>query len=90
MPSLYEGFPTVTIEAKVLEKPVLATMVCGIDEQIENGKQGIICENSEEGIYEGLKKILDNPEILKELTTNKGMEAVLENETKYQQFINII
>ena len=90
LPSLYEGFPTVTIEAKVLERPVLATMVCGIDEQIENGKQGITCENSEEGIYEGLKKVLDNPEMLKGLTTNEGMAQVLENETKYQQFINII
>jgi len=90
LPSLYEGFPTVTIEAKVLERPVLATMVCGIDEQIENGKQGIICENSEEGIYEALKKILDNPELLKELTTNEGMEQVLESETKYEQFIDIL
>lgn len=90
LPSLYEGFPTVTIEAKVLERPVLATMVCGIDEQIENGKQGIICENSEEGIYEALKKILDNPELLKELTTNEGMEQVLESETKYEQFISIL
>ncbi|MBO5505503.1 MAG: glycosyltransferase [Clostridia bacterium] len=90
LPSKYEGFPTVTIEAKVLEKPVLATMVCGIDEQIENGKQGIICENSEDGIYKALKEILDAPEKLKALTTNHGMAQVLENETKYQQFINII
>ena len=90
LPSKYEGFPTVTIEAKVLEKAVLATMVCGIDEQIENGKQGIICENSEDGIHKALKEILDNPEKLKNLTTNEGMEAVLENETKYEQFINIL
>ena len=90
LPSKYEGFPTVTIEAKVLERPVLATMVCGIDEQIENGKQGLICENSEKGIYEALKKILDNPETLKEMTTNEGMAEVLENETKYEEFINIL
>ena len=90
LPSLYEGFPTVTIEAKILNKPVLATDVSGIREQIEDGKQGLIVENSEEGIYKGLKKILDNPSMLVDLSRNDGMEKVLNNEIKYSDFMEIV
>lgn len=90
LPSVYEGFPTVTIEAKVLGKPVLSTEVSGIREQIENGRTGLIVENSEKGIYEGLKRILDNPDFLKKLSDNSGMEQVLDNEEKYNIFIKIL
>ncbi len=90
LPSGWEGFPTVTIEAKILEKPVLATDVSGIREQIEDGKQGLIVENSEEGIYQGLRKILDNPELLVDLSRNDGMENVLDNEFKYEEFLMVI
>ncbi|MBQ7573010.1 MAG: glycosyltransferase [Clostridia bacterium] len=90
LPSLYEGFPTVTIEAKVLNKPVLATEVSGIREQIENGKTGIIVENSKEGIYQGLKKLLDEPMLLKKLSDNSGMQKVLDNDMKYEQFMNLM
>ena len=87
LPSLYEGFPTVTIEAKVLNKPVLATEVSGIHEQIEDGKNGIIVENSEIGIYQGLKKFLDEPMLLKKLSDNSGMQKVLDNDMKYEKFM---
>lgn len=89
LPSLYEGFPTVTIEAKVLHKPVLSTEVSGIREQIKNGKQGMIVENSEEGIYYGLKKLFDNPELLCELADNSDMANVLDNEIKYNKLIEL-
>lgn len=90
LPSLYEGFPTVTIEAKVLGKPVLATEVSGIHEQLVSGKHGLIVENSEKGIYEGLKYILGNPELLKKLSDNSGMNNVLDNEEKYNKLIRIM
>lgn len=89
LPSYYEGFPTVTIEAKILNKPVLSTDVSGIREQIENEKQGIIVENSEDGIYEGLKRLLDNPQMLFDLSRNNGIENVLDNEEKYNRFIKL-
>ncbi len=61
--SRYEGFPTVLFEAMTLNKNIIATDVSGVREMLEDGKLGLIIENSEEGIYEGMKKALQNPEI---------------------------
>lgn len=60
--SRYEGFPTVLFEAIALKKPIIATDVSGVSEMLDNGKLGLIVENSEKGIYEGMKKALTNPQ----------------------------
>lgn len=56
--SRYEGFPTVLFEAITLKKNIIATDVSGVREMLLGGKLGMIVENSEEGIYEGMKKAL--------------------------------
>ena len=89
LPSLYEGFPTVTIEAKILNKPVLATEVSGIREQIVDGKHGIVAHNDEESIYTSLKYLLDNQALVQQLSDNSDMERVLNNNTKYEKFLNL-
>lgn len=60
--SRYEGFPTVLFEAITLKKKIIATDVSGVKEMLEDGKLGLIVENSEEGIYAGMKKALTRPE----------------------------
>ncbi len=89
LPSGWEGFPTVTVEAKILGCPVLATDVSGIREQLVHGETGWIVENSEDGIYEGLKHLLDNPELIERLRSNKGMESILNNDIKFAEFEEI-
>ena len=59
--SRYEGFPTVLFEAITLKNNIIATDVSGVREMLENGKLGFIVENTEEGIYEGMKKALVQP-----------------------------
>lgn len=61
--SRYEGFPTVLFEAIILKKNIIATNVSGVEEMLENGKLGLIVENSEDGIYDGMKKALTEPEL---------------------------
>lgn len=56
--SRYEGFPTVLFEAITLKKKIIATDVSGVREMLDHGKLGLITENSQEGIYEGMKKAL--------------------------------
>lgn len=90
LPSLYEGFPTVTIEAKVLKKPVLSTEVSGIREQIINGKTGLIVDNSEEAIYIGLKKLISNDELRNKIQSNEGIDKVINNEFKYKELMKIM
>lgn len=60
--SFTEGLSTATIEAVILGKAVVSTDVSGAREILEDGKCGLIVENSEEGIYNGLKELLSNPE----------------------------
>jgi len=60
--SRYEGFPTVLFEAITLKKNIIATDVSGVSEMLENGKLGLVTENSEDGIYNGMKQALTKPE----------------------------
>ena len=80
--SRYEGFPTVLFEAVTLKKNIIATEVSGVREILENGKLGLIVENSEEGIYEGMKKALTHPEsfdVYGETLKTYSMPFTLEN-----------
>ncbi len=88
LPSGWEGFPTVTVEAKVLGCPVLATDVPGIREQLVHGETGWIVDNSEDAIYEGLKHLLRHPELGKKLRSNAGMERICRNDEKYRQLMD--
>ncbi|RZJ49380.1 MAG: glycosyltransferase [Chryseobacterium sp.] len=73
--SRYEGFPTVLFEAITLKKKIIATEVSGVNEMLNNGELGLIVENSEEGIYLGMKKALTDPEFF------SGFTEKLENYT---------
>ncbi len=44
IPSLCEGFPMVTLEAMALAKPIIATNIEGITEQIKDGVDGILVQ----------------------------------------------
>lgn len=63
LPSRHEGFGMVLHEAVYCGTPVIATDVCGVSELLGDSEYGIVIENSEEAIYEGLKKVLDNPRL---------------------------
>lgn len=58
--SYFEGYPMVVEEAKILNKNILITDTSA-REVVRNYKQSKIFENSEEGIYKGIKNILTNP-----------------------------
>lgn len=60
--SRYEGYPTVLFEAITLRKNIIATDVSGVREMLLDGELGLVVDNSEEGIYQGMKKALTNPQ----------------------------
>ncbi len=68
--SRYEGFPTVLFEAIMLKKNIISTEVSGASEMLENGKLGMIVENSEDGIYNGMRTALENPNSFEEYQKN--------------------
>ena len=64
--SLSEGFSTASTEALIVGTPVCAVEVAGMKEMLgENNEYGIVTENNEEALYQGIKSLLDNPELLK-------------------------
>lgn len=63
--SLREGFSTAVTESLVVGTPVVSTLCSGSQELLGyNNEYGLVVENSEEGIYEGLKELLKNKELL--------------------------
>lgn len=63
-PSLTEGFPLSIAEAIILGLPILSTDCNGPSEMLDRGSYGLIVENNEIGLTNGLRKILSNPELL--------------------------
>lgn len=60
-----EGFSTAATEALIVGTPVVTTLVSGMKEMLgENNEYGIITENNEEALYEGIKRLLDEPVLL--------------------------
>jgi glycosyltransferase involved in cell wall biosynthesis len=90
LPSGWEGFPTVTVEAKILSCPVLATDVAGIREQLVHGETGWIVKNDEKAIYEGVRSLLQDPEKVIHLKSNKDTERICCNENKYTTVMGLI
>lgn len=60
-----EGFSTAVTEALVVGTPVVSTDCSGARELLgEHDEYGLVVENSTEGIYEGMKRILSDPDLL--------------------------
>lgn len=60
-----EGFSTAATEALIVGTPVCTVEVSGMKEMLgENDEWGIVTENDEEALYRGIKRLLDEPELL--------------------------
>ncbi len=57
-PSRHEGKPITVEEVKVLGKPLCVTNYKSAREQVAGVKNAVVCEISEDGIYNGIKEIL--------------------------------
>ena len=78
-----EGFSTAATEALIVGTPVCATDVSGMREMLgENNEWGIVTENDEEALYQGIKSCLDDPALLahyKERAAQRGKTFSTEN-----------
>ena len=64
MCSRYEPFGLVILESMIVGTPVLSCNVASIKEIMDN-KYGLIVDNSNEGLYNGILKIIEDRSILK-------------------------
>lgn len=62
-----EGFSTAVTEALIMGIPVVSTLCSGAEELLGyNSEWGIVTENSEEGVFDGLYRMLTTPGLLEE------------------------
>lgn len=65
--SISEGFSSVVVEAILLGVPVITTKCAGMEEILgKNNEYGLIVDNEENALYEGLKLLIENKNILNE------------------------
>lgn len=65
--SYHEGYSTAVTEAIILGTPVLTTDCSGMAEILGNSNAGLIVENSDKGLEEGLKRILNEDNLIKKM-----------------------
>ena len=62
------GFSTFVTEGLILGKTVVTTDCSGMDELLGENEYGIITENNDEAFVDGLRKMLNDAEILNSYT----------------------
>lgn len=62
--SFVEGFGLAIAEAMSCGLPILTTEIPAVEEILGSRENGIVCENSEEGIYHKIKEVLTDPKKL--------------------------
>jgi UDP-glucose:(heptosyl)LPS alpha-1,3-glucosyltransferase len=67
LPSLYEAFPLVALEAAASGLPIVGTPVHGVSELIGDGEAGVLVERSALAVGEALRRLVENPALRAEL-----------------------
>lgn len=84
--SLAEGFSTATTEALILGVPIVTVEVSGMKEMLgENDEYGIVTDNDEEALFQGIIKMLSTPDLLIDYSSRafeRGKEFSTEMTTK--------
>ena len=77
--SYEESFGFALVEAMCLRTPVITTKCGGVQEIIKNSEQGLICDNSVDGIKDGINRFLEDDSMI---DTEKAFERAASFDTK--------
>jgi len=94
--SFAEGFSTAATEALILGVPVVTVEVSGMKEMLgENDEYGIVTDNNEDALYNGIKTMLTTPGMLEKYAlraTERGKYFNTETTTRAVEdmFIEIL
>lgn len=90
--SRVEGLSSAVLEATILEKVIISTECPGVKEILgESGQAGMVVENNDTALYEGLKDLLTNSAKRKKIENNiKSRSKLFEIENVMKQIEEII
>lgn len=88
--SLSEAYCITVAEARILHKPIVATDAPGVSEQLTSGENGLIVDAmTAEAIAEGVRTLLDNPELMEKFRTALQTESQA-NTSELQKLYDLI
>tara|TARA_R110001599_G_scaffold266200_1_gene466938 strand:+ start:16775 stop:17905 length:1131 start_codon:yes stop_codon:yes gene_type:complete len=82
MLSNYEGLCGVVNEAKIMGKPIVATRVSGVDEQLVHGETGLIAEQDADSIFDAMHKVMTDDGLRETLSNDRLPAALLDDANK--------
>lgn len=88
-PSRFEGKAVVIEETKIIHKPIVVTDFSTVNNQIENMKSGIIVEMNGNAVYEGIKQLIDDNQLAKDIVEYQKKHC-LGNGKEIEKLYNLI
>lgn len=88
-PSRFEGKSVAIDEAKILCKPIVITNFTTAKDHIENEVNGLIVEMSSDGVYKGIKRLIEDTSLQKRFAVNLSKED-LGNESEVNKLYELI
>ncbi len=89
--SLSEGFSTSVTEALIVGTPVVTTLCSGMKELLgENNEYGIVTDNQEDALYNGIKKMISTPGLLEEYAKRAKERGKFFNKEKTVKAVEVM
>lgn len=88
--SRYEGLCGVVNEARVLERPVIATRFAGIEEQIQSGVNGLIVDQDVDAICDGLAMLIRDAGLRERLAKGGYPRELLDDDAKVDLLMELM
>ena len=83
-PSRHEGYGLAIAEARILNKPIIATKLDCVSEQINNKENGLLCEFNADIFYDNIVYLINNENIKNKLIENLKMQNIKEDNDIYK------
>jgi len=89
--SFSEGYSTACTEAIMLNVPVISTKVSGAEEIISEAGCGLVCDNSEDALYDTIKRVLNEPTLVTQWKeTLKTTKYNFSPVRRFERFLRIV
>lgn len=88
--SRYEGLCGVVNEARVLERPVIATRFAGVEEQIDTGVNGLVVAQDVEAICSGMTTLLQDSDLRERIAQGGYPQVLLDDSVKVDMLLRLI
>ncbi|MGM0874215.1 MAG: glycosyltransferase [Bacillota bacterium] len=88
-PSRFEGYGLAIAEARILQKPIVATNFSVVKNQIKNKENGLIVDMNAEAIYKGIQEIIED-EKLKIFICENLRKMILGTEEEIEKVYSLI